>query len=186
MSSRDTAKKSRAVSFKLDVANWLAFDDRQMRGPDWLIGGRAQSTSGEQRADIGVELGLHEHLGKRRMRGVGGVGREDQLRVRGQLYLASAGDVIRDRYAANLGVILGRHRYFERGGEGAVAADDFRAILGELDFVSVGLDAGWLVTGRPDFPARHVAQENVRAPRVAGNILAPSGHRHLPPPPTSR
>src|SRR5216684_4040740 len=78
------------------------------------------------------------------MRGVGRVGRQHHFGVRGQLDLAHPVAEIRDRYAPNFRVVLRRDRHFERGGEGAVAAHDFRAILGELDFVTVRLDAARL------------------------------------------
>jgi len=135
-----------------------------MRSPDRGFVVRAEPPSREERADIGIELGLHEHLGESRMRGVGGVGREHQFRVRGQLDFARAISDVGDRYAADFGVVLGRDSDFERGGEGAVAADYLGAIFGELDIVTVGLDAAWLITRRPDFAAGDVAQGRCTSP----------------------
>ena len=90
------------------------------------IGGRARPPRGQQRADVGLELRLHEHFGEGRMGGVGCVGRQHDFGVRGQLDLARAGAEIRDRDAANFGVIFGRDRHFQRGRDRAVASSRSR------------------------------------------------------------
>jgi hypothetical protein len=94
--------------------------------------------------------------------------------------------VVGDRDAADLGVVLGRHHDVERRGEVAVAADDLGAIFREADLVAVGLDDARLVSGRPGFPAAGIAQEDIGAPAVAGDVLAPAGDGDVAPPAVSR
>ena len=79
-----------------------------------------------------------------------------------------------DRDAPDLGIVLGRHDDIERGGEDAVVAHEFRAILGEHDLVAVGPRAARLVGRRPDLAAGDIAQEDVAAPIVARRVLAPA------------
>ena len=83
-------KRARSVS-NCTSPDGLAFDDGEMRRPDLRVAGRAPPPRGQQRADIGDELRLHEQLGEGRMRGVGRVRRQHDFGVRGQLDLARAG-----------------------------------------------------------------------------------------------
>ena len=88
---------------------------------------------------------------------------------------------IRDGNAAHLRVILGRNDDLQRGGQRAVAPDEFGAVFVESSLVGVRFDAGRLVAGRPDFAGLHVAQKYIAAPAIARGILAPSGHGDIPP-----
>src|SRR5256885_16987038 len=56
-----------------------------------------------------ILFGLHEELRERRMRRVGCGGSERQLAIGRDLDVAHAVAAVRDRYAANLGVILRRN-----------------------------------------------------------------------------
>ena len=49
------------------------------------------------------------------------------------------------------------------------------------DLVAVRPGAAGLVTRRPHHVGLHVAQEEIAAPRVTGDVLAPAGHRHVAP-----
>src|SRR4029450_6312944 len=57
----------------------------------------------------------------------------------------------------------------------AISSMKLGTVLGEDHAVRVGLDAGRLVSGRPNGSALDVSQEEVRAPAVPGDILAPPG-----------
>ena len=97
---------------------------------------RRVATSAPNSAEI---FGLHEHLGESRMRVVGGRRRQHHLGVGGELDLAGRRPLLVDRHAANLAVVLAGDETSRRGRDRAVAADEFRAILAEDDFVDSGL-----------------------------------------------
>ena len=59
--------------------------------------------------------------------------------------------------------------------------DDFGAIFGERHLIAVGLDRARLIAGRPGFAAAHIAQEDIGAPAVAGDVLAPARDRDIVP-----
>ena len=63
-------------------------------------------------AAVGDELGLHEHLGERRVREVGRRVGEHHLGVARQLDLPRAAPGIGQVHAAHFGVVLGRDQDF--------------------------------------------------------------------------
>ena len=82
-------------------------------------------------ADVGEILGLDEQLGEGRMGDVGGLRRQRQFGIGGDLDLARAGAGVGDRDAADLGIVLGRDEHVQRRRQRAVAARELGAILGE-------------------------------------------------------
>ena len=180
------AEKTRPIGLELHVAHALAFHNGEVRRPDLRLAGRPPPPRGQKGADIGDELRLHEQLGEGRVRRVGCGRRQHDLGVRGQLDLPGTASEVRNRHAANLGIVLGRDRHFECCRDRPVAPDDFGSILGERHLVAVRLDAARLVSRRPHFAAAHVAQEDVRAPGIAGHVLPPARDREVPPATVSR
>ena len=87
------------------------------------------------------------------MRRVGRGRREHELGVRGDLDLARPRAEVRERDAADLGVVLGRDDDLERRRDAAVAPVELGAVLGEDDLVASRLDAARLVARRPDLAA---------------------------------
>src|SRR4029450_11252580 len=120
---------------------------------------------------------LDEEIGERGVRRVVARPRQPDLGVRRYFDLPRLAAEIRDRDAADLGIVLGRDEHLESREEIAVATLDLGAILQERRLVAVGLDAGGLQARRPDGAAPRVAQEDERAPVVARRILTPASDR---------
>ena len=115
------------------------------------------------------------------MRDVIGLPRQGDFGIGGQFDFARADAVVRDRNAANLGVILRRDRNVESSCERGVAADDFRAILEKGHVICVRLDDARLVASRQNFAAVNIAQEDISAPPVASDILTPTRQGDIAP-----
>src|SRR5689334_13509109 len=113
---------------------------------------------------------------------IGSLRRKHELGIGSQFDLARKGPVVRDRYTANLGIILGRYGDHAGGRDRAVTPDDFDSILGERHLVETRLASTWLVTRRPDFAASHIAKKNEGTPTIASHILAPPCHGDVAPP----
>ena len=126
-------------------------------------------------------LGLDEQLGERRVRDVGGLGRQNQFGVGSHLDLARLVAEVRDRHAAHFRIVFGGNQHLQGGRQRPVPTRELGAILVEGDLVSLGLGSNRLVGRRPDLAARDVPQEDVRAPVVAGGVLSPAGHRQVAP-----
>ncbi len=173
-------KRARSVSYWIDAAG-LLLDRRDMRGPDRLLVAGSWTAGRQEGADIRDELGLHEQVLEGRVSDVGRLRREDDLGVRGQLDLTTARAEIRQRYAADLRVVLRRHDDGQAGRDRAVATGELGVILRVGDLVAVGFRAAGLVTRRPHGAAVDVAQEEIATPRVARHVLAPAGHGHVAP-----
>ena len=173
-------KRARSVSYWMTppvssstAATWAAQIGCSSAGP-WAAGR-------QEGADLGDELGLHEQVLEGRVRDVGRLRREGDLRVRRQLDLASVRAEVGQRHAADLRVVLRRHDDGQAGRDRAVATGELGVILRVGDLVAVRLRAAGLVARRPHRAGVHVAQEEIAAPRVAGHVLAPAGHRHVAP-----
>ncbi len=115
------------------------------------------------------------------MRGIGGGGRQHQLGVGGDLEVARAVAGVHNRYAAHLRVVLGGYDHFEDGGDRRVHADELGPIFRKARLEAVGLDAGGLIAGRPHDAAFDVAQKEITAGIIAGEILAPARHGKIVP-----
>ena len=176
-----TAEETGPVGFDLRLAHRLAFDDGKMCRPDFGLGRRATPPRRQDGADLGEILSLHEKFGKDRVRRVGGGRRQHQLCVGGELDVPGLAARIRDRYAADFGVVLWRDDNVEGRGDRSVAPGELGAILGERDFVTVRFDAARLIARGPQLAALHVAQEHVGAPVVAGDVFAPARDRKIAP-----
>ena len=159
----------------------VALDDGEMRGPDARLLGRAPATRREQRADRRQVFGLHEELGERRMRLVGGARRQHELRIGSDLDRAHAIAHVRERDATDLGIALGRHDHVERRRQVAVATHELGPVLAERHLVGVRFDARRLIPSRPDLAAVQIAQVVVRARRVAGDVGRPARDRQIAP-----
>src|SRR5207245_10696695 len=88
---------------------------------------------------------------------------------------------VRERDAPNLGVILRGHDHFDGGRDRAVAPGDFCSILRERHVITIRLNSARLVTDRPALATPDVAQEHVRPPDVARDVLTPAGDRQPTP-----
>ena len=109
------SQETRPISLELRAAHDLAFDHRDMRRPEFVVGGRAPAPRSQQSAAVGDEFGLYEQIGEGRVGGVSRIGCQHHLRVRGQLDLPHPGTEIRDRDSTHLSVVLRRHRDLHLG-----------------------------------------------------------------------
>ena len=91
---------------------------------------------------VGEILRGDEQLQERRMRDVVGLRRQHELGIGRDVDLAHPVAGIRDRDAADLGVVFGRDEHFQRCRERSVVPGELGAILVERDVVGVGLGAG--------------------------------------------
>ena len=110
---------------------------------------------------------------------MGAIGRgrgEHHFGVGGDLQLARARPVIADSEAPRLGVVLGRDDYLEDGLDRSIHSCDACAVLAERDFIAVGLNRERLQAGGPHGTGARVAQEDERAPAIAGRVFAPASH----------
>ena len=146
-----------------------------MRRPDSRIAGSARPPGGEQGVELGHGLRLNEEIRERRVGCIGRCRRQHELAIGGQLDLARLCPEVHERDPANLCVVFGGDHDFERGRDRAVAPAKLRSVLGERDLVGVRLDGGRLVGRRPDCSALGIPQEDVRAPVIARDVLAPAG-----------
>ena len=105
------------------------------------------------------------------MCGVGGVRRQHDLGIRGQLDLARPAAAIGNRHATDLGIVLGRDRHLQCGGERAVAPDDLDPILEERGFIAIRFDCPWV--GTPPTTPR-------RCPHREGRCRCPSRRASRP------
>ncbi len=76
------AEESRAVGFDLRRSQYLALDDRLMGRPDLRFAGRALATRGQDGAEPGDILRLHEELRESRVRRIRSGRREHELAIR--------------------------------------------------------------------------------------------------------
>ena len=115
------------------------------------------------------------------MRDVDSLGRQHELGVGRDIYLSHAGAGVRYRDAADLGIVFSRDEHLHGRLERSVAARELGAILIESDIVVVGLAAARLKSSGPYVAAADVTQKNIRAPSVAGGVLAPTSHSQIAP-----
>ncbi len=115
------------------------------------------------------------------MRRVGGRRREHQFAIGCDFNVASTGAAIRDRHAADLGVVLGRYHDLQGGRDHAVGTNDLRPVLGEGHRVAVGLNAAGLITRGPHGAALDVSQKQIAAAVVARGVFAPTRHAQIAP-----
>ncbi len=170
-----------AIRLEAPGPDGVALDDGEMRSPGARFMWRAPAACRQQRADRRQVLGLHEELGEGRMRLVGGARRQHEFRIRRDFDRAHAIAHVRQGDAANLGVALGRHDHVERRRQVAVATHELGPVLAERHFVGVGFDTRWLIPCGPDLAGIDVAQEEVRARRVAGDVGCPARDRQVVP-----
>jgi len=139
------AEEAGPVGFDFRPAHdFAAVDDGEMGGPDFRLRRRPSSPCREDGADLREILGLDEQLGKGRMRDIGGLRRQHQLGIGGELDLPRAGACIRDRDAADFGIILGRDEHLHCRRKGSVVACELGAILVKATWYSSGsAPLGW-------------------------------------------
>ena len=95
------------VSFNFNRSGLGAFDNGDMRGPHLGVAGRTAATSGDDHPKLGQIISHDEHLGKCRMRQIGGLRGQNQFCVRGQVHLARHAARVGQGDAPRLGVIFG-------------------------------------------------------------------------------
>ena len=175
------ADEAGTVGFKLHVAGGIPLHHRKVRGPDHGIAGRTLPPCGEDDAHVPHEFGFDEHLGEGGMGNVVRLPGERKFGVRGDFDVAMAGPVIGDGDAAHLGIVFRRDRDGQHRGHAAFGAGDVDAIFGEGHLIAIRLGGAGLIGGGPVFAAAHITQENIAAPMIAGDILAPAGERNVTP-----
>ena len=176
------AEEARAVGLELRLADRLAFDDGEMRGPDLgLVGERAPARR-QQRADLGDDIRSATNSFEK-------AGCATSARWRRQHELGIGGELDLARAAAGL-VIETRRTSASSSAETSTSSvvvsvpsrrmNSARSSV-KVDVVAVGLDAARLIAGGPDVAAVDVAQEDVGAPVVARRVLAPARDRQIAP-----
>ena len=115
------AEESRRGRSRTERRRRLALDGDDVGRPDGGSSADRGAAGRQERPELRHELGLDEEVGERRVRGVGGRRRQHELGVGRQLELARLRAEVRDRDAADLGVVLRRDHDLERGRDGAVA-----------------------------------------------------------------
>src|ERR1022692_1792448 len=107
--------------------------------------------------------------------------RQDDLGIRRYLDLARACPKIRDRHASDFPVILRRYDDIERCRKSSIASRNFNAILRKRHFVIVRSGAARLKARGPDSAVFDISQINIRPPRIAGDIFAPTRYGEIAP-----
>src|ERR1700693_4501985 len=107
--------------------------------------------------------------------------RQDDLGIRRYLDLARACPKIRDRHASDFPVILRRYDDIESCRKRSIASCNFGAILRKRDFITVRPGAARLITRGPHIAVFDISQIDIRPPRIAGNIFAPTRHGEIAP-----
>ena len=101
------AEEASPVGLVLDDAVGVILDGRHVRRPDPLLVVRTRPARRQQRAGLGIELGLDEQVLERRMGDVGRLRCQHQLLIRRELELAGPRAEVGERDAPDLGVVLG-------------------------------------------------------------------------------
>src|SRR5690242_13012222 len=96
--------------------------------------------------------------------------------IGGELDLPHLVACVRERHAADLGVILWRDDDFECRRDRSVTPNDPATILAEGEVVAVCLDAARLIAGGPYVAALDIAEKDVCTPIVTSDVFAPAGH----------
>ncbi|MCY1390258.1 hypothetical protein D9M71_50740 [compost metagenome] len=175
------AEEARAVGFELRGGDHLALDHREVRDPDRRFLRRTRTAGGDQRAELGQPLGLHEQLGEGRVRIVGGRRREHQFGIGGEFDIAGAASVVGQGDLAYLAIVLAGDQHFETGGQRVLALQELGVMFLEEHFAAGHFRAARLQRRRPHRPALGIAQEDEAAPVVTRRVLAPARHGDVAP-----
>src|SRR6266576_3334638 len=89
--------------------------------------------------------------------------------------------MVGERGAPQFYVVFRRDTDFGVNLETILALAKLGTRLREYGFVAFGGAQGGLVSGRPKFSRRHVAQINKGSPAIARGVFAPAGHRQIAP-----
>src|ERR1700693_979856 len=89
--------------------------------------------------------------------------------------------MIRKRHAPQLHVVFRRNADFRADIEAVLSLAIFGARPGKSNFVVFGRAQGGLISYRPEFSGRCIAQINKCAPAIARGILAPAGDCQIAP-----
>ena len=180
------ADEASPVRLVLRIVDDVALHDGEMGGEHLRLAVRARTARGDERTELGDMLGLHEHFGERRMRGVGGRRRQNQLGVGREFDLARLASAVGQGDAADLAVVLAGDQDVHDGRQRAVATEELGVVLAEDDLLVVRLAPDRLRARRPHGAAAHVPQDDEGAPVVARRVLPPSGHGDVAPPAVAR
>ncbi|MNZ63373.1 hypothetical protein D3C78_815180 [compost metagenome] len=175
------AEEARAVGFELRGGDHLALDHREVRDPDRRFLRRTRTAGGDQRAELGQPLGLHEQLGEGRVRIVGGRRREHQFGIGGEFDIACAASVVGQGDLAYLAIVLAGDQHFETGGQRVLALQELGVMFLEEHFAAGHFRAARLQRRRPHRAALGIAQEDEAAPVVTRGVLAPARHGDVAP-----
>ena len=173
--------ESGTIRLVLNDTACLVLHRGDVSGPDRLFAAGSWTAGSQKSTDFGHELCFDEQVLEGRMSDICRLRRKGNFRIRRQLDLAISRPEIGQRNAADLCVVLGRHQHRQTGGNRSITARELGPILRVGDLVAIRFLAARLVAGRPHHAGLHVAQKEVRAPRVTGHILAPPGHGHVAP-----
>ncbi len=131
-------QKTGTIGFVFELPHDRALDGHVMGRPDFRLGAGAPPPGRQQHAQIGRELGLDEQLRECGMSRIGRRRRQRELAVRGDIEIDCAVARIRNRHASDLGVVLRGYDDLEGRDDCRVDADEFRPVLAECDFITVG------------------------------------------------
>ena len=179
---RPRPRKRAAVALELERAERLLLERDQVGEPHPGLVRRARPPGRQQGPEPGHELRLHEEVGECGMRLVGGLRRQHDLGIGGDIDLTGPVLEIGDRQPAKLGVVLRGDHDLEGGRQRPVPLHDLGPVLGVDHVVGVRLGPAGLEAGRPDVTAVRVPQVDERAPAVTGRVLPPARHGQVAPP----
>ncbi len=153
----------------------------QVKHPRHLLFARAWASSTENCTPPLDDLGLHEQIAERRVQRVRVRRRKNHFRVARDVDRTSNSRPVCDVDPAHLDIVdRGYHDLCVRL-EVEIPAPKLGAPFGKDRFVVFGRLERRLIRGRPELPARLVAQITERAPVVGGAVFAPTRHGEILP-----
>src|SRR4030095_941195 len=170
-------QKLSAIRFMLDTSSSA---DEYMTGPYGRFIRRPRTAVSEQYAVISV-LGLHEKLGKDRMRPVGSVRSESELQIAGEFDMPGSHRAIRDRQTPQLRIVLGGDDDCENGLNTGETAPELGAVRGESSRSGGRRRHERLLSGRPHFVRTQIPQIEIATPAIERCIGSPTCHIELIP-----
>src|ERR1035441_9637529 len=89
--------------------------------------------------------------------------------------------MVGESHTAQLDIVFGRDADFAMDFQAGIVLPELGTGLREDRFATCGGAPARLMSGRPEFAARQIAQIDKRAPAIARGILAPASDSQVPP-----
>ena len=175
------AEEARAVGLALGRAGGVAEQLQGLRRPYRGLAVAALAPGGQQQLARVIPVGLHEHLGVRRVAVVVAARAEHQFGVAGQRHAAMAVAVVAQHQPAQFDVGIRRHRHVEFMVQRLVATGVMRQPGRETHGIVRPRHAQRLRGDRPHLAVVLVAQQQKAAPGIGDRVLAPTRHRQFAP-----